>query len=138
MTLNEAVATLETWLSGITPPEDVDDAISLVLAELRNLRTPDLSVVGVRTQCHPPPVNTVRIRAAAMVNDDGDWHVVGDAYMTDDEALDDEHYQHGDAVTFIEADVPLPVPQTVQARIVDAMATESHDLRLVTAVAAAK
>lgn len=66
--------------------------------------------------------DSVRVRIAVSVNEDGDWYAAGhrggldrDAARDTDEWVDGVHR----ITTFIEADLPLPVANTVEAEVVE-------------------
>lgn len=67
-----------------------------------------------------PPPNTVRVRAGVAVAPDGSWDVTGFYSWNDDEVRESLNGTEwsGQAIHFIEAYVPLPVPQTIEGRVV--------------------
>lgn len=62
---------------------------------------------------------TVRVRIAVAVSDEGDWCARGLSGSQDSDAVDSA-FMHlsparsHEAVHWIEADVPIPTPQTIQ------------------------
>ena len=62
---------------------------------------------------------TVKIRLAVAVNEDGEWYAWGAKDYSDDEMRNEVTGQVCDphAVHFVEAEVPLPVPTTIQGTV---------------------
>lgn len=53
---------------------------------------------------------TVRVRIAVAVDKDGDWRAWGD--------VEEVVVFGGEALHWVEADIPLPQPQTVEGEVV--------------------
>lgn len=67
-----------------------------------------------------PQEGAVRVRVAVAVDADGVWYALGDSGHTDGtSAAEVASVMLGPVVSFIEADVPLPKPQTVRGRVVE-------------------
>jgi hypothetical protein len=65
---------------------------------------------------------TVRIRAAVVITTDGDWGIVGSSKFDDRTSEKDALWVagvkgHFGDIHFIEADIPLPKPQTIRAEV---------------------
>ena len=61
----------------------------------------------------------LKIRIALAINADGEWRAFGEIDYTQDEMLDRAKIgvSHPLAIHWIEADVPLPQPQTIKGKI---------------------
>lgn len=111
MTIDEAIGYLDNWCG--TLPSNYDAAVSVVVAELRRLRSPT------------PRDGFVRVRAAVAVNAEGEWYVYGNSDYEvpgdDAEVLEEAQSNVVEQNTgyWIEADIELPTPKTVAARSVE-------------------
>lgn len=63
-----------------------------------------------------PMAPTVTVRVAVCVEADGTWAAHGASGITDAGAMHVAHYEPGDAVSWLTAQVPLPEP----ARVIEA------------------
>lgn len=64
---------------------------------------------------------TVRVRIAVAVCPNGEWQARGDSTHTDEESKDIIYMcdlPTGETWHFIEADIPLPEPQTIEGEVV--------------------
>lgn len=105
-------------------PEQQREAVRLLEAIWKDVLLPPglAAKVGVfRESLKSTTTPTVRVRAAVEINEQGHWSVCGGYRMSDSDAKDVCHdcVEVPGIVHFIEADIPLPQPQTVRAEVVD-------------------
>lgn len=65
-------------------------------------------------------MKTVRVRIAVAVNERGEWHAFGGDFEDDwamDEAVANVSEDVRVAEHFIEADVPIPEPSTIEGQV---------------------
>ena len=65
-------------------------------------------------------MKTVQVRIAVAVDEDGDWHAIGSNGW--DDSLSKAEAAHGwgsgqKALTWLTAELPIPAPQTVEAKV---------------------
>lgn len=67
-----------------------------------------------------PEPKTVRVRIAVVVAVDGRWSAYGDSEYGDEDCATSAEvgFEGSQSTHFIEADVPIPQPQTIEGTVV--------------------
>ena len=113
-------------------PEQQREAVNLLsrVAEFKSNTYPG-HVANVVDRCRSllnsmglgdrPPTPTVRVRAAVEINHKGYYSGNGGHQLADRDAIDSCHdcLETPGVVHFIEADIPLPQPQTIEGSVVE-------------------